>query len=155
MYTVVKSCVRYTSSYSTFFSSNVGLKQGDPCFPLLFMLFVNDIVDNINTDLDNIFTINELKLFLISYADEQVVFATSPESLQSLLNDIENYCNLWGLKISTQKTKAMIFEKGRHTHQYFFYKNNTLIEVVESLKYLGITFFFKKWKLVPYSKMHC
>ena len=118
MYTVVKSNVRYKSSYSTFFSSNVGLKQGDPSSPLLFMLFVNDIVDNINTDLDNIFTLNELKLFLISYADEQVVFATSPESLQSLLNDIENYCNLWGLKINTQKAKATIFEKGRPTHQH-------------------------------------
>ena len=140
MNTVVKSCVMYKSSYSTFFSSNVGLKQGDPSSPLLFMLFVNDIVDNINTDLDNIFTINELKLFLISYADDQVVIATSPESLQSLLNDIENYCNLWGLKINTQKTKAMVFEKGRHTHQDF-YINNTLIEIVESFKYLGITFF--------------
>ena len=69
-----------------------------------------------------------------------MVFATSPESLQSLLNDIENYCNLWGLKINTQKTKAMIFEKGRHTYQDF-YINNTLIEIVKSFKYLGITFF--------------
>ena len=140
MYSVVKSCVRYKSCYSTFFSSSVGLKQGDPSSPLLFMLFVNDIVDNINTDLDNIFTINELKLFLISYADDQVIFATSPETLQSLLNDIENYCNLWGLKINTHKTKVMIFEKGRHTRQDF-YINNTLIETVESFKYLGITFF--------------
>ena len=82
MYTVVKSCMRYKSSYSTFFSSNVGLKQGDPSSPLLFMLFVNDIVDNINTDLDNIFNINELKLFLILYADDQVVFTTFLESLQ-------------------------------------------------------------------------
>ena len=113
-----------------------------PEFSTFFMLFVNDIqfVDNIDTDLDNIFTINELNLFLISYADDQVVFATSPESLQSLLNDIENYCNLWGLKINTQKTKAMIFEKGRQTHQDF-YLNHTLIETVESFKYLCITFF--------------
>ena len=140
MYTTVKSCVRYKSSYSTFFHSTVGLKQGDPSSPLLFMLFVNDILDNINSDLNNIFSINELKLFLILYADDQVVFATSPDTLQSLLNDIETYCNICGLKINTSKTKAMVFEKGRHTYYDFFIYGNA-IELVDSFKYLGITFF--------------
>ena len=104
-------------------SGSYFLKQDDPSSPLLFLLFVDDIVDNINTDLSNIFSINEFKRFLILYADDQVVFATSPETLQSLLNDIENYCNAWGLKINTDKTKAMIFEKGRHTHFDFYIKD--------------------------------
>ena len=76
-----------TNKQTKLFSSTFGLKQGDPSSRLLFMLFVNDIVDNINTDLSNIFSSNELKLFLILYADDQVLFATSPETLQSLLND--------------------------------------------------------------------
>ena len=54
MYTVVKSCVKYKSSFASFFDSSIGLKQGDPSSPLLFMLFVNDIVENINVDLQNI-----------------------------------------------------------------------------------------------------
>ena len=45
------------------------------------MLFVNDIVNNINTDLENVFHINELKLFLISHAYDQVIFKTSPETI--------------------------------------------------------------------------
>ena len=133
MYNTVKSCVRYKSSYSTLFRSTVGLKQGDPSSPLLFMLFVNDIIDNINVDLNNIFSINELKLFLILYADDQVVFATSPETLQSLLNDIERYCTVCGMKINTSKTKAMIFEKGRHAY-FDFYIYGQTIEVVDSFK---------------------
>ena len=142
MYITVKSCVRYNSSYSEFFSLNNGLKQGDPSLPLLFMFFVNDIVDNINSDLEHVFTPKELKLFLIMYADDQVVFAKSPETLQSILHDIETYCTIWGLKINTTKTKAMIFEKGRHTY-YDFYICNKLIDVVESFKYLGMTLFLK------------
>ena len=39
----------------------------------------------------------------MSYADDAVVFAKSPEVLQSLLY-MESYCTLWELKINTAKT---------------------------------------------------
>jgi hypothetical protein len=101
MYTVVRSCVRYNFQLSGFFDSNIGLKQGDPSSPLLVMLFVNDVVENINANLEGIFTVNQLKLFILLYADDQAIFATSPETIQSILNNIENYCTTWGLKINT------------------------------------------------------
>ena len=63
-----------------------------------------------------------MRLFLLLHAesDDAVVFAKSPEVSQSILHDIESYCTLWGLKINTRKTKAMLFEKGRHTHTLIF-----------------------------------
>ena len=103
-------------------------------------MFVNDLTANINSDLNEIFTIDELKLFLVLYADDQVVFAKSPATLQLLLNDIEQYCRLWGLKINTSKTKSMIFERGRHTN-YTFYLNNIALETVNSFKYLGLNLY--------------
>ena len=57
-----------------------------------------------------------------------------------MLDDIETYCTQWGLKINTKKTKAMMFQKGRHSH-FVFYLNNTKLELVTSFKYLGIHFF--------------
>ena len=85
------------------------------------MLFVNDSLDNINSNLDGIFTINEIKLFLIMFAVNQVLFATSPTSLQPMLNVIETYCNTCKLKINVNKTKVVIFEKStRHTHYDFY-----------------------------------
>ena len=140
MYTLVKSCIRYHSCRSRFFNSHVGLKQGDPSSPLLFMMFINDIVENINDDFNEIFSFQELRLFILLYADDAVLFAKSPKVLQSLLHDLEIYCLTWGLKINTSKTKAMIFEKGRHTY-YDFCLNNVKLELVTSFKYLGIHFF--------------
>ena len=140
MYSTVKLCIKYKNSFSQFFDSHIGLKQGDPSSPILFMLFVNDMIDCINSNINDIFTIDELKLFIILFADDQVVFAKSAHALQLLLNDIENYCTTWGIKINTNKTKVMIFEKGRRTtHEFFIY--NMAIEVVDSFKYLGITLF--------------
>ena len=116
------------------------------------MLFVDDILNNIYSDLDGIFTINELKLFLIMFADDHVLFSMSPISLQSVPNDIQAYCNIWKLKIHVSNTtKVLIFEKSRRYTTYDFNLNNRKLEVVTSFKYLGI-YFFQKWKLEPHTK---
>ena len=75
------------------------------------MMFVNDIVTSINTELDGIFTIGELKYSLSFFSDYQVLFSTSPTTLQTILNDIETYSNVCGLKINVAKSKVLIFEK--------------------------------------------
>ena len=84
MYGVVRACIRYKSLHSSFFNSYTGLKQGDPSSPLLFMMFINDLIDNMNSNLENVFTTNELDRFMILYADDAVLFAKSKETLQSL-----------------------------------------------------------------------
>ena len=55
------------------------------------MLFINDIVQNIKTDSNDIFTVDNMQLFLLLYCDDTVIFAKSPEVL-SMLYDIETYC---------------------------------------------------------------
>ena len=97
-----------------------------------YNVFFNDLIDNINSNLENVFTTHELVLFTILYADDAVVFAKSKETLQSLLKDIELYCGIWGLKVNTKRTKVMIFERGRHTSCDLFL-NNIKLEVVDSL----------------------
>ena len=140
MYSAVKAGVRYQSKLSGFFESDIGVKQGDPCSTILFLFFINDISNNLNTNIDNLFTVDELKLCILLFADDAVIFAHSRQALQSLLNDLHTYCSTWGLTVNTRKTKIMIFEKGRHTSYDFTY-NDTVIETVTCFKYLGVTLY--------------
>ena len=141
MYATVRSIIKHNHQLSNTITSNLGVKQGDPSSSLLFMMFVNDIVTSINTDLDGIFSIGELKLFIILFADDQVLFSTSPTTLQTMLNDIETYCNVCGLKINVAKSKVLIFEKSIEPTLYDFYLYNEKLEIVTSFKYLGVYFF--------------
>ena len=63
MYNAVKASVRYQSELSPFFTSNIGIKQGDPSSSLMFLYYVNDILSNIDINIDGICDINDAKLF--------------------------------------------------------------------------------------------
>ena len=145
MYSVVKACVRHNSEYSPFFESNIGVKQGDPCSSLLFLFFINDILSNLNDNIDDLFSVNELKLFVLLFADDAVLFAHSPQALQTLLNDLYQYCVTWKVKVNTNKTKLMVFEKRGNTHYDCRY-DGVILDIVNSFKYLGLTLYENgKW----------
>ena len=70
MCSTVRSYVRCNNEISYFILSNTGVKRGDPSSLLLAMVFMNDIVNYINSDIEGIVTINEFRLFILLYADD-------------------------------------------------------------------------------------
>lgn len=142
IYRSVSSCVKLThnKSISEFFDIAIGLKQGEPLSPLMFILFVNDISSTIDFNNLTEFDINQLSIYLLLFADDIAVFTTDKESLQSLLDNIYTYSNNWGLKINVNKTKVCIFEKRKQRHNFVWTINNEQIEEVEQFCYLGIMF---------------
>ena len=140
MYQSVKACVRYKNVSSSFFNIHSGVKQGDPLSPVLFILFINDLLVSSSVDDTAVVTVNQINLFMLLYCDDAVLFAKSPECLQNMLNKLYEYRCLWDIKINTDKTKVMIFEKGRRTDVNLYY-NDSLLEVVDNFKYLGVMFY--------------
>ena len=79
-------------------------------------------------------------MFLLLYADDTVLLSENSVDLQNLLNVFVDYCDKWQLKINTDKTKVLIFSKGRIPNNLKFFMRNTELEIVKDYKYLGVYF---------------
>jgi hypothetical protein len=65
MYESAKSCVRLGTKLSDHFYSNVGVRQGENLYPVLFSLFLNDLVEFISHAYDGLTNVyNATHIFL-------------------------------------------------------------------------------------------
>ena len=108
MYQNIKSCVSFSGEQSNYFKSFKGVRQGENLSPVLFALFLNDLETyliqkncrGIDIDFSGDQLVLYLKLFILLYADDTVIFGTDAESFQHSLNIFYEYSNLWKLDIT-------------------------------------------------------
>ncbi|XP_055839194.1 uncharacterized protein LOC129907145 [Episyrphus balteatus] len=81
---------------------------------------------------------------VIMYADDIVILAESPSSLQLMINKLYQYCLVWGLEVNVEKSKVMIFQKGsgRTASCENWKYNEQKLEVVKKYNYLGMEMSF-------------
>ena len=147
MYNHIKSRVQASEGISALFPSVIGVRQGENLSPLLFSVYLNDLYHNLSvngvpgveceTNHDDSIMIY-IKILILLFAYDTVLFGNSKEDLPFALNKFENYCDIWRLTVNTSKTKVMIFSKGRLPRNQKFYFKNEEIEIVNKYKYLGI-----------------
>ncbi|MCW4344867.1 MAG: reverse transcriptase domain-containing protein, partial [Candidatus Thiodiazotropha endolucinida] len=125
------------------------MRQGENLSPFLFSIFLNDLelflsrknVSGITCDHDFEETNYYLKLLILLYADDTVIFSNSENGLQHALSMFSEYCNKWRLTVNISKTKVIIFNsrgKPKPTLQFTFNGHN--IDIINEYKYLGIYF---------------
>ena len=104
-------------------NSNVGARQGENLSPILFSLFLNDLVefvsnrfdclcdkaDAIHLRYDNGDIEVNFKIYILLYADDKLILAESQEQLQLPLNSMFLYCQTWKLEVNPTNTKEVIF----------------------------------------------
>ncbi|MCG8046840.1 MAG: reverse transcriptase family protein, partial [Candidatus Thiodiazotropha endolucinida] len=139
IYESVKSCVRVKGRLSEYFDSYMGVKQGEPLSPLLFIIFINDMATYLHDDNIDLISLDEFQIYLLLFADDTVLFSRTPEGLQILLNKLNEYCRNWGISVNVDKTVSMTFKTGNRAETYNFYYNNEILTKVNKFTYLGVT----------------
>ena len=97
---------------------------------------------------------NFLKITVLLYADDTIVFADSAKRLQNTLNSLNQYCEEW--KLTVNEKKVMIFSRRKYSGNVNFTLNNKVLDILDDFKYLGATFSrtgtFKKCRDDRYKK---
>lgn len=141
MYSKSSACIKLTNGNTSYFETDIGVKQGCVISPTLFNIFLNDIPNIFDTEKSGPVFIHEKLLNCLMYADDIALISSSEEGLQHCLDKLDKYCNEWKLSVNCKKTKVIIFNKsGKIIKNNGFYMGKNSIEVVKEMKYLGIVF---------------
>lgn len=81
-----------------------------------------------------------LRIMIMLYADDTVLMSETEDDLQCQLHCFQMYCEKWKLQVNVEKTKIIIFGKGRQISNVSFLFNGNEIEIVKEFKYLGVIF---------------
>ena len=149
MYKNAKSQVSFKNNLSNSFPCQVGVRQGENLSPLLFAIYLNDFNEFLSEKYNGLQKITDsisnelqiyLKIFCLLYADDTLILAESAKDLQKALDGLYIYCNKWALNVNIDKTKVIIFSKGKIRKFKSFNFGNCTIDVVDDYVYLGTTF---------------
>ena len=142
MHSNVLAAVR-TGKYSItdYFHCMNGVKQGCILSTLLFSLYVSKLESILKVSgLPGIQILpNDVDVFLLMYIDDICIFSDNVLDLQKKINLLETYCNEWGLRVNTTKTKIIVFRNGGtlKKSEKWVYKGEQL-ESVTYYSYLGL-----------------
>ena len=149
LYMKAISWVRCNNDLSSFFSCNIGVRQGENISPILFAIYLNDFQESLSKNYQGLHTLagdfqNELELFMKLYilldADDTLIMAESSDDLQAALNGLYDYCKAWSLSMNISKTKVVIFSKVKVRRFPKLYLGEEEVDMAYDYVYLGVTF---------------
>ena len=130
-------CIKLDDLITPTIKTMMGVRQGCVLSPLLFNIYMADfprsLSNNIGVKLADDYLIN-----CILWADDIILLSETEEGLNQLLSELNKYSELNKLKINTDKTKCMIFNKTGRLIRRDFLLGSTRLENVRSYKYLGL-----------------
>uniref|UniRef100_A0A672GTN4 Reverse transcriptase domain-containing protein n=4 Tax=Salarias fasciatus TaxID=181472 RepID=A0A672GTN4_SALFA len=136
LYDRSRSLVRIAGSKSDLFPVHVGLRQGCPLSPVLFIIFM-DRISRCSQGPEG-FRFGNHRISSLLFADDVVLLASSNPDLQHALGRFAAECEAAGMRISTSKSEAMVLDR-RKVACPLQVGGETLAQV-EEFKYLGVLF---------------
>lgn len=128
-----KQKVLLKNSDSAFGTLKAGVPQGSVLGPLLFLMFINDIAD-------------EIQCLVRLFADDSSLMYSSNDAidierrLNMDLETLNDWSKQWLVDFNPQKTEHMVFNFRKDSQPINFKFNGQFIKKVDDHKHLGVTF---------------
>lgn len=124
-----KQRVRVMNSYSEWAPVTSGIPQGSVLGPILFVIYINHLPDNLNSDC--YMFADDTKVFNEIRCDED------SEKLQHDMEELENWSDKWLLRFHPDKCKVLSAGK-RKTRRFEYKLCNTKLQYTEKEKDIGV-----------------
>ncbi|KAK3508912.1 hypothetical protein QTP70_013723 [Hemibagrus guttatus] len=136
LYNRSRSLVRIANCKSDLFPVHVGLQQGSPLSPVLFIVFM-DRISRRSQGLEGV-RFGDHRISSLIFADDVVLLAPSSLDLQHALGRFSAECEAAGIRVSTSKSEAMVLDRNKVACT--LQVGGEVLPQVEEFKYLGVLF---------------
>lgn len=135
-YLIAKVVVRLGAKFSKYLKVKQGTKQGSPSSPLLFAKYIDGMIKLVVWSL-LVVAISGVLTGIIVYADDTTIICSSIEDLRAVITLVETYCEIFGVRINTKKTKLMVVGPDSKRATEPITLCGEFVERVYSFKFLG------------------
>jgi hypothetical protein len=137
MYVNQSLVVRWNGSMSDRFQVTNGVKQGGITSPLLFCIYINDLLDILKNNGIGCYIGPEF-YGALGYADDIILMCPSVQGTKEMLLTCEEYANNHKIKFNVTKSQIIAFTHNKNVERNpVLYLNNEQIPVVNHVKHLG------------------
>ena len=106
MYEDIRLAVKLPVGLTPFFESLVGVRQGCNLSPMLFNIYVNDLIEELQDSDCQPAKIQNCPINCLMYADDLLLISESWEGLTRSLDKLDIFSDKWKLTISEKKKTA-------------------------------------------------
>ena len=103
-----RMCVRWKNAFSDSFPISNGVRQGGVLSPILFTIYIDDLLDNLRNCGVGCFW-DSVFAGAMGYADDVVLLSPSPAALRIMLHCCEDFAFERGLQFNPSKTQLIRF----------------------------------------------
>ena len=124
--------------FTDWFDVNSGLKQRCPLSPILFNLYINDLVTFLKS-FDCGIELDGGKVCILLYADDVVILANNENEMQIISNALSMWCTENCTSTNTSKGKVVHFRsQSIPKSEFVFTCGDDCIQYCSDHKYLGL-----------------